>query len=78
MRQKEGIASVLEEEAFEKKLLRLSRLPYYEKRKRLVSIDRNESVRFQDHQETNESIEQRKLFEMEWKKENPDGEYHES
>ena len=77
MRQLEGIASVIEEEMFERKLRKLSMLNPYSKRQRLRSINSGESVRYQDHINTNRSIEEHKVFEAEWKRENPDGEYQE-
>ena len=77
MRPLEGIASVLEEEMFERKLRKLSMLNPSSKRQRLRSINSGESVRYQDHINTNRSIEEHKVFEAEWKRENPDGEYQE-
>ena len=77
MRQLEGIAYVIEEEMFERKLRKLSMLNPYSKRQRLRSINSGESVRYQHHINTNRSIEEHKVFEAEWKMENPDGEYQE-
>lgn len=77
MRPLEGIASVLEEEMFERKLRKLSMLNPYSKRQRLRSINSGEAVRYQDHINTNLTIEEHKVFESEWKRENPDGEYQE-
>ena len=75
MRHAEGLASVIEEEMFVKRLKKLSELPQSAKRQRLSSINCGERVRFQDHMNTNIEIEGRKIFEAEWRHENPDGEY---
>lgn len=75
MRQREGIASVIDEELFEQKLQRLAKLNPSAKKKRLSSINSGESVRFLDHMISNQSIEERRAFKAEWEKENPDGEY---
>ena len=75
MRNKEGIASVIDEELFEQKLQRLAKLNPSAKKKRLSSINSGESVRFLDHMIVNQDIENSRAFKAEWEKENPDGEY---
>ena len=78
MRQLEGLASVLDEEQFERKLQRLAALPPKYKRSRLSSLNSNENARIFNHRISNISIESSRLFEAEWRKENPDGEYPET
>lgn len=78
MREKEGLDSVLEEEAFKRKLQMLSKLPPKHKKSRLSSLNCAEKTRAFNHRITNISIESRRQFEAEWRKENPDGEYPET
>lgn len=78
MREKEGLDSILEEEAFERKLQMLSKLPPQHKKRRLSSLNYAEKARAFDHRITNISIENSRQFESEWRRENPDGEYQET
>lgn len=77
MREKEGLDSILEEEAFERKLQMLSKLPLKHKKSRLSSLNCAERTQAFNHRITNISIESKRQFESEWRRENPDGEYHE-
>lgn len=78
MRQRDGIASVLEEERFEQKLRKLSMLSAKEKRRKWSAINAQEKLFVSNHRDMNESIDNRRQFELEWRQENPDGEYPEN
>lgn len=78
MKPRDGLDSILEEEAFERKLQKLANLPPKYKKSRLASLNCAERTRAFNHRIANISIESSRQFEAEWRKENPDGEYPES
>ena len=75
MHHKDPVKEVIDEMLFEEKLARYMSMSPARKRTILNCINGAEARMAKEHKETNDLILRKEMFEMEWARENPDGDW---